>query len=110
MVVGLAASAFLFTVPSAKGASAVNSSMTAATDDPRGDYPWQNPGNVFLSNEGGSTWWSHCNNYGNTSVPSQHLTVNGLGFTNIPSGSTINGIQVNVNRRSANRVNAVKDA
>src|ERR1035441_6206469 len=69
----------------------------------------QKPGNVFLSNEGGTTWWSHCNNYGDTGHPSQHLTVNGLGFTNIPSGSTINGIQVNVNRRSASKLNAVKD-
>jgi hypothetical protein len=96
VVVVIAVSTFLLPTASAQTSKA-NSTMTAVSDNSNGSsYLWQNPGNVFVDDLN----FSHCNNdNGPANAVSQYLTVNGLGM-NIPAGSTINGIKVDVTRRA----------
>lgn len=78
-----------------------NSPTAAANDTSAGTRAWETPGNVFGSD----------NAYAQASAPSvtaltYYLKATGFGFT-VPSGATINGIVVEIERRASG---TVKDA
>ena len=74
--------------------SGPNNPSSAADDTSFGSYSWSTPSNVYTSN---NSYASVTFPAGATGTDSYYLKVTGFGFS-IPSGATINGIQVDIER------------
>lgn len=80
-----------------------NNPGTAVVDTGVGTQTWINPNNVFTSNGGYAWTWT------DITATSQYLKVTNFGFS-IPSGATINGIVVEIERFAGlNDTRFVKD-
>lgn len=76
-------------------ATQTRSAGTGANDASYGNYAWSNPGNITSSNNTYAT----TSNPTSSLDPSNYLKATNFGFS-IPSGSTINGITVSIERKS----------
>ncbi|MDD4628682.1 MAG: hypothetical protein PHE68_04810 [Candidatus Peribacteraceae bacterium] len=94
LILGPALSVVPVFVPLAEAASSgPNNGLTFANDSGVGTVDWSNPSNTQTSND------VYATTNGNAVFVSRYLKATGFGF-NIPSGSTIDGIEVRVERNA----------